>query len=61
MEKYVVGGVGKGKNPMREESLRIPTPILSKPIFPKKGTLFVVKLLRLGVVYSSWSALIVFP
>jgi hypothetical protein len=36
VETYVVGGSRKGKNPMSEESLRIPSPTLSKPLCPEK-------------------------
>jgi hypothetical protein len=61
METYVVGGAGEGKTPMSEESLRIPTPTLSKPLCPRKGTLFYMPLLRFGVVYSSWPTMIYFP
>jgi hypothetical protein len=35
--KFLVGGEGKGKTPMSEESLRIPTPTLSKLFCPRKG------------------------
>jgi hypothetical protein len=45
-----VGGEGKGKTPMSEESLRRPTPTLSKLFCPRKGTLFVATLWRYGVV-----------
>jgi hypothetical protein len=34
----MMGGEGKGKNPMSEESLRKPTPTLSKLLCPRKGT-----------------------
>jgi hypothetical protein len=50
METYRVGGVGKGKTPMSDESLRRLTPTLSKLDYPKKGTLFVATLWRYRVV-----------
>jgi hypothetical protein len=61
VENFVVGGAGKRKTPMIEESLRRPTPTLSKLFCLRKGTLFVATLLRFGVVYSSWSIVIIFP
>jgi hypothetical protein len=61
VETYAVGGESKGKTPMREKSLRRPTPTLSKPFYPRKGTLVVAKLWGYGVVYSSWSIVIIFP
>jgi hypothetical protein len=50
METCGVGGEGKGKTPMSEESLRRPTPTLSKLLCPRKGTLFIATLWRSGVV-----------
>jgi hypothetical protein len=44
VETYMVVGVGKGKTPMSEESLRRPTHTLSKPLCSRRGTLFVIAL-----------------
>jgi hypothetical protein len=43
-------GEGKGKTPMSEESLRRPTPTLSRLDCPRKGTLFTAELWRSGVI-----------
>jgi hypothetical protein len=50
MEKCAVKGDGKGKTPMRKDSLRVPTFGLSILFYSRKGTLFTATLWRYGVV-----------
>jgi hypothetical protein len=50
VEIWVVGGAGKGKKPMSKESLRRPTPTLSKLFYPRKWTLFTATFWIYGVV-----------
>jgi hypothetical protein len=50
METCRVTREGKGKTPMSKESLRIPSPTLSRLYYPRKGTSFVATLWRSRVI-----------